>query len=107
MVERDSVQIEKDRIKRRARNKKLGPKLWRWRVERVKRAKIWRRIFWTRKRWARYYDEREMKRNARPRTLKAIRLRRMAEAHAAATAAERRELRREAAQRRRDARAGA
>ena len=45
MIERDSVQLEKDRIKRRARNKKLGPKPWRWRVARVKRAKIWRRIF--------------------------------------------------------------
>lgn len=104
MIERDSVQLEKDRIKRRARNKKLGPKPWRWRVARVKRAKIWRRIFWTRKRWARYNDEREIKRNARPRTLKAIRLRWMAEAAAAAAAAERNRLRREAAQRRRDAR---
>lgn len=107
MIERDSVQIEKDRIKRRKRNKKLGPKPWQWHAARLKRAKFRRRFHWTRKRWARYHDEREIKRNAPPRALKVIRLRWLAEAQAAAAAAERRELRREAAQRRRDARAGA
>lgn len=83
MIERDSVQIEKDRVKRRARNKKLGPKPWRWRVVQCQRAKRRRRFSWTGKRWARYHDEREIKRNARPRTLKAIRLRWRAEAAAA------------------------
>ena len=106
MVERDSVQIEKDRVRRRARNKKLGPKPWRWQVVQRQRAKRRRRFYWTRKRWARYHDERESKRNPWPRALKSIRLRYLAEAEAEAAAAERRRLRREAAQRRRSAQAG-
>ena len=98
MIERDSVQIEKDPVRRRARNKKLGPKPWRWQVARLKRAKFRRRFHWSRKRWARYHDERAQKRDAPKRPyLKATRLLRQAEAHAA----ERRRVRRqEAAQRR-------
>lgn len=96
MIERDSVKIEKARVKRRALNKKRGPKLWRWRVARLKRVKFWRRIHWSRKRWARYHDERAIKRTACRPYLKALRLSRLADADAT----ERRRLRRLAAQRR-------
>lgn len=75
MIERDSVKIEKARVKRRALNKKRGPKPWRWRVARLKRVKFQRRVHWNRKRWARYLDERAVKRNARRPYLKALRLR--------------------------------
>lgn len=104
MIERDSVEIEKDRVRRRKRNKKLGPKPWQWHAARLKRTNFWRRIHWSRKRWARYHEERDIKREAWPRTLKAIRLRREEEAAAAAWAAERRRL---SAERRRAARAAA
>lgn len=76
MIERDSVEIEKARVKRRALNKKRGPKPWRWRAARLKRVKFRRRFHWNRKRWARYHDERDIKRDARRPHLKALRLRR-------------------------------